>query len=316
MISIAIAGSTNYTAQCAVALASQADYDISLILTPTAKPSGRKKVLQENPLTIFAQESNIPTVKISGKITEQTKIELSQYSPPDYLFVADFGYWIPTWLQNWPKMKTLNIHPSALPRWRGSSPGQFTLLSGEQESAVSLIDVVAEMDAGEVYWQKKFTVEPTWTQTEYYDYAYTLAAKELPSILRQIHGGELLAKTQPIESPTPVARKLSREDGFVTWRVLEKVLANEAVAVQPGDLSELLTQAKTADRSISEVLETASRALSPWPQLWTEVPTKKGLQRMKIHSIENTTNQFELKTVQLAGQQPARWEQVKSVIIG
>ncbi len=283
MISVALAGSTKYTAQCAEAIASNPNFSLTTIVTPVAKPAGRKKVLEENPLAKFAQQTNIPITYISEKITEETKAALEQQPQPDFLLVVDFGYWIPTWMQAWPKVKSLNIHPSALPRWRGSSPGQFVLLNGEKESAVSLIEVISDMDAGDIYWQKPFTVEPTWTQTEYYDHAFDLAANELPNLLEHIHADKLQPTPQPKESPTPVARKLTKADGFVAWDEVKDTMDDLPAAIK-----------------------IAARAYSPWPELWTEVPTRKGQMRMKLLP-ENK--------VQLAGQQPATWNQVKNAIL-
>ncbi|NCN82374.1 MAG: hypothetical protein GW947_00240 [Candidatus Pacebacteria bacterium] len=283
MISVALAGSTKYTAQCAEALVKQTDFTLTSIITPNAKPSGRKKILEENPLAQFAQQAKVPISYIHEKITEETKEALSQQPQPDFLLVVDFGYWIPAWLQVWPKIKSLNIHPSALPRWRGSSPGQFVLLHGEKESAVSLIEVISDMDAGDLYWQKSFAVEPTWTQTEYYDHAFSLVADELPTLLKQICSGELQPTPQPAESPTPVAKKLTKADGFVAWDTIKDTIAN-----------------------LPAPLEAAARAYSPWPQLWTEVPTRKGPTRMKL---------LPHNKVQLAGQQPATWNQVKNAIL-
>ncbi|MDA1079539.1 MAG: formyltransferase family protein [bacterium] len=283
MISVALAGSTKYTASCAAALSNSEQFLITTIITPSAKPAGRKKILEENPLANFAKQANIPTVVITEKITNETKAALEKQPQPDFLLVVDFGYWIPSWLQAWPKVKSLNIHPSALPRWRGSSPGQFVLLNGETESAVSLIEVISDMDAGNIYWQKPFAVESTWTQTEYYDHAFALIADELPTLLERIKSGVLKPTPQPKDSPTPLARKLTKADGFLAWETIKDSMENLPAAIQ-----------------------TAARAYSPWPQLWTEVPTGKGPTRMKI--LPN--NQ-----VQLAGQNPATWNQVKNAIL-
>jgi len=283
MISVAVAGSTKYTTLCVTSLASENDFALTTVLTPEAKPSGRKKILQKNPLAQFAEQADIPTIAIASNITNETKREVEQHTRPDFLLVVDFGYWIPQWLQVWPKIKSLNIHPSKLPRWRGSSPGQFVLLHGEKTSAVTLIEVISKLDAGPLYWQQDFTIQPTWTQTEYYGHAFSLVAKQLPDLLRQIYSGKLQPTPQPTDSPTPIARKLTRDDGFVPWQTISD----------------------TMDK-LPPSLEAATKAYSPWPQLWTEVPTRKGPTRMKL---------LPHNKVQLAGQKPATWKQIQTAIL-
>ena len=315
MISVALAGSTKYAKHCAAALAAQTDFSLSLVITPEAKPSGRNKLRQQNPLSSFAEQADIPQIYVREKISAETKNELNKYPRPDFLLIVDFGYWIPEWLRTWPLKQSLNVHPSQLPRWRGSSPGQFVLLYGEAVSAVSLIEVVATMDTGAIYWQQPFAVAPTWTQTEYYEHAYSLVADALPKLLRQINSGELSAKPQLPDSPTPLAHKLTRDDGFVAWRVLQQAVTNQPGVVRSTELSPVLAQVHESGTPVPDLLLTATRALSPWPQLWTSLPTRKGDVRMKIHSMERKNGQITLEIVQLAGKKPAHWQQIKSAII-
>lgn len=306
MISVALAGSTKYTAQCAEAITNSPNCTLTTIVTPVAKPAGRKKVLEENPLAKFAQQTNIPITYISEKITEETKAALEQQPQPDFLLVVDFGYWIPTWMQAWPKVKSLNIHPSALPRWRGSSPGQFVLLNSEKESAVSLIEVISDMDAGDIYWQKPFTVEPAWTQTEYYDHAFSLIASELPNLLEQIHAGELQPTPQPKESPTPVARKLTKADGFVAWDTIERATKT---------CSPLLSEAANQNQTLFDVLEAATKALSPWPGLWTTIKTAQGVKQMKILTALSTHDAISLNKVRIEGRKTTEWKKVGTSVL-
>ncbi len=325
-ISVAIAGSTRYTRWCAEALAADSDFRITRVLTPIPKPIGRKKVITENPLHQWALSAAVPTTLISDRVDRSIKTILDEVSEqPDILLVVDFGYFIPKWLLEWPKAGPLNIHPSDLPRWRGSSPGQFPILYGDQQSAISLMIMNEEFDAGPLLTKIPFALQPTWTALEYYQYAFTLITEQLPSLLKQFVSGDLVAAPQPEESPTAVAGKMSREDGFVSWTLMQKLLDGTQMPDQCGfnDVSPVLLDTFAATENIYLVVERAIRALSPWPGVWTKMPTADGEKRLKILSASLGTqapNAVASSTklvpdrVQIEGKQPSSWNEVKQIV--
>ncbi|MBP7876268.1 hypothetical protein KA012_04715 [Candidatus Woesebacteria bacterium] len=325
-ISVAIAGSTRYTRWCAEALASDSAFRITRVLTPTPKPIGRKKLITENPLHQWAQAAAIPTTLISDRVDRSIKTILDEVSErPDILLVVDFGYFIPKWLLEWPKAGPLNIHPSDLPRWRGSSPGQFPILYGDRQSAISLMIMNEEFDAGPLLTKIPFAVQPTWTALEYYQHAFTLMTEQLPSLLEQFVSGGLVAETQPEESPTAIAGKMSREDGFVSWTLIQALLDGAQMPDQCGfnDVSPILLDTFSATENIYLVVERAVRALSPWPGVWTKVPTADGDKRLKILSASLSTQtspaatssmKLALDRVQIEGKQSSSWNDVKQIV--
>ncbi len=324
-ISIAIAGSTQNTVQCALTLLESQQFDITWILTPVPKPIGRKQIITENPLHQFAKEHQVPVVLLEESIdtTVQTQIEeLNARQSSDFLLVVDFGYIIPTWLLKLPKLASLNIHPSALPTWRGSSPGQFSLLYGDQESAVTLMIMDEGMDTGQIVIQIPFAVLPTWTQTEYYQESFSLICTQLSQVIQGLAEGKLHPKPQPITTPTPIARRLSREDGFVEWSFLKTLLEESCLTTSAraqmkfGATSPLLIEASQAHTDWASTIEHAVRAFTPWPLVWTVIPTNKGEKRMQILSVGKSEQQcLELQLVKLEGQNEAHWNQVRNSVV-
>ncbi|MBU0576578.1 methionyl-tRNA formyltransferase [Patescibacteria group bacterium] len=214
---IAIAGTTQRTVMCAQALLQHHELEISLVITPAPQRVGRDRKLTKNDVQNFANSNQVPTVLIKNKIDEEVKKKINEFAKPDFLLVVDFGYLVPEWLLDLPKIMPLNIHPSALPKWRGSSPGQFVLLSGEKESAVTIIQMTPQFDQGPIIWQQKFTVDQSWTQTQYYQFSFELICQKLSKILLQLAEGKITPRPQPATSPTPLARRLTKQDAFVTW---------------------------------------------------------------------------------------------------
>lgn len=313
--SVVVAGSTNHTRTCAQALNDTPDFAITAVVTPVPKPIGRDQIITPNPLHQFATTQNIPAITIAKKIDDAVATELQKIEKPDFLLVVDFGYMVPNWMLSWPKIAPVNIHPSLLPRWRGSSPGQFVLLYGERATAVSVITVTEKLDQGDIIAQLPFTVQENWTQTEYYNHGFSLVAAQLTSILEK-YAETREALPQPDDSPTPIAGRFKKEDTFVPWNVVQQALTNEP-PLQENDtssLSAILGSAAQHHGSLAKMLYYATAAFQPWPGLWTVVPTAKGEKRMKILETKLENNKLVLQQVQLEGKTPSSWNEIKNSI--
>ncbi|MDR0462952.1 MAG: hypothetical protein LBG64_01905, partial [Pseudomonadales bacterium] len=198
------------------------------------------------------------------------------------------------WLLAWSKIKPLNIHPSALPKYRGASPGQFALLAGDRTSAVSIIEVTDKLDAGDIWWQENFSVDQSWTASDYYKFAFDFTMPHLADTMEKVATKQITAKSQPANAPLPLARQLTKDDSFVSWQTLGKLLQIESgggsqansstLTDEPhGLLMSLLTNLTPLDQ-VKQV-ERACRAFDPWPPMWTYYQGKR-MQILKCH-IEN-----------------------------
>lgn len=310
---VVVAGSTHRTLQCLQALAVDARFEITAAVTPAPKKIGRQQLLTENPVHVWANQQTTPAILVEKRIDISIKDKLKKIDEPDFLLVVDFGYIVPQWLLEYPGQASINIHPSALPKWRGSSPAQFALLYGEAESAVTIMIMNAELDAGPILTQLPFTVSESWTQTQYYEYSFNLATKALPNTLAAFAQEELDPKDQPTQTPTPIARRLTKQDSYVPWEVVSAAMTGDSVRTD--QLSALLQAALTAHPSPVHLLVAASKAFQPWPTLWTLVPTPKGEVRMKLLELDVIDDLLLLKKVHVAGRdKPAPWNQVKSIL--
>lgn len=293
MYQLAIAGSTKRTKQVATTILKDDRFQLTLVITPQPRKVGRKQELINNHLHQFALDNDLPVVLVEKKIDDQVKQAVEQYEL-DLLLVVDFGYLIPQWLLDLPKIAPLNIHPSDLPKYRGSSPGQLVLLNGDEESAVTLMVMNDKLDEGPIITKLPFQVDSSWTQIEYYQHSFDLICEQLTDLIDQFATGALKATKQPQLSPTATADRISKQDAFVPW--------------------EELAQAMTAGTKAVEI-ERACRAYYPWPKLWTEVENNRGKQRMIIHRCEIKDNKLVLVEVQLEGKNKTSWNEVKNNLL-
>ncbi len=306
-LSLSLAGSTHHTVLCADAIFSDPRFHLTSVLTPIPKPIGRKQTLTKNPVHLWAEKNNIPVVLIEKKIDESIRKTINDtLSPPDLLLVVDFGYIVPHWLLDWPSVAPVNIHPSDLPKYRGSSPGQFTLLFGEKNSAVTLIVMDAKLDHGPIITKLAFKVNDTWTAQEYYSYAFDLVKKDLATMLFEFATSlERKAEQQPDESPTPVARQLTRDDGFVPYQTLQFLL-HEKTVTSPVPFLENYKLSTTNSH-----LFNMWRALTPWPGLWTTIEVQGVEKRMKLLKFHFENEQLFLDEVQIEGKLREPFNSVK-----
>jgi methionyl-tRNA formyltransferase len=324
---IALAGSSQYTVMMAEALQTDNRFEISYTISPTPKLIGRKQVLTKNPLQVWAEANQITNFAVEKKIDGTLQEQLFNAGEIDFLLVVDFGYLIPSWLLQIPKIAPLNVHPSLLPKWRGSSPGQFALLFKDlaeetKQSAVTLMIMNEGLDQGPIIAQLPFEIEENWTQDEYYEHAFKLMMKKLANLISDFAEKKITSQPQPLESPTRTARRLDKTDSFITWQALQQLMTNHLEKVHLSiDKQKLLNNLLMDDEICKDKTEqiqliiNASRAFSPWPGLWTVIKTNQGEKRMKIFACHIDNQQLILDRVQIEGKNPCLFRECKNALL-
>lgn len=136
----------------------------SLIITVPDQPKGRKLILTPPDTKKWADENKIPVLQLKTLKTEESFEQIKKFGAFDVFLVASYGKIIPDNILYYPKFKTLNIHPSLLPKLRGASPIKSAVLS-EDETGISIIRLDSEMDHGPILFQQK-VVTPEWPPYE------------------------------------------------------------------------------------------------------------------------------------------------------
>ncbi len=302
--SVWIAGTTTRTVSCAQALLNDSRFAIRLIITPQPKPVGRLQQITPNPLHQFGTAHQLLVELVQRKIDQPLQEKLQAQARPDFLLVVDFGYIVPQWLLDLPIIAPLNVHPSALPAFRGSSPGQFVLASGLTDSAVTLMVMDAKLDHGPIVAQFPFVVQKDWTASEYYQAAFEVVGTTLADSIAAF-AEKKTSTPQPDLSPTPVARMLQREDGFIPWDVL--------TALRMGNLSPAPLPIHTllGIDTTPQTVVNLWRGFHPWPGIWTLSPIGKTQKRVKILACEVKNDQLHITQVQVEGKTPQPFSQVQ-----
>lgn len=130
-----------------------------MIISTPDKPKGRKLVMTPSVVTNWALENNIEVLRPVSLKNNQEIVEILQKGNYQYFLVASYGKLIPSTIFDIPEKKTINIHPSLLPKYRGASPVQAQILEDEKEVGVSIMLIDEEMDHGPLLAQEKVQIE-------------------------------------------------------------------------------------------------------------------------------------------------------------
>lgn len=301
---------------------------VQAVVTTPPHPDSRSKKLIPTPVHAKAQHLGLPVLTPTTLDSESlSKLSDTISNAPDYLVTAGYGKLLPQEWLAFSSTAALNLHFSLLPSYRGANPAEWALLLGETTTGVTLIEMSEIFDTGAMLAQHQMKIKPVDTRESVYESLYQLGAETLANDISRYHLGKLSVQPQPTHSPTPHAQRFTRNDGFVHWELIKNCMdgqTHQPSKDNPG-LSPLLFKAYQAwlqkdgvqhDMTSQMVfLERATRALQGFPSLWTLVETSKGQKRMKIMEVQIANQRLQLATVQVEGQQPAFWNQVKNGII-
>lgn len=205
------------------------EYKPVLVITSPDKPIGRKQVLTPSLVKVFAQKYGISVIQPLKIKDAKNKIEKLN---PDLIILAAYGKIIPKEILDIPKHGSLNIHPSLLPRWRGPSPVQYTILNGDKETGVTIMKMAEKVDSGSILAQKEIKLEGNETDDTLHDKLGKLGADLLVETIAKWLKGEIKEKTQD-ESKATYTKILKKEDGRINWQKSAKEIERQIRAFYP-----------------------------------------------------------------------------------
>ncbi|KYH12272.1 methionyl-tRNA formyltransferase [Neorickettsia sp. 179522] len=172
-------GSSAFAVPTLLNLISDPQFEVLEVYTKPPRPKGRGLLTSMTPVHSKALEYGFP-------VKTPFSLKGEKLTPCDVIVVVSYGLIIPDHLLSHPKLAPLNIHPSLLPRWRGPSPIQYTILEGDKEAGVSIIRITSELDAGAVYDQKAIPLDGTETYSNLHDQLANLGASMLHGVLKTL----------------------------------------------------------------------------------------------------------------------------------
>ena len=160
-------GTPDIAAECLKALYS-AGHDICAVYTRRDKPVGRKQVLTAPPVKEVALEHGTPVFQ-PRTLRDGSEDANIRALAPELIVVVAYGCILPKSVLELPKYGCINLHVSLLPKYRGSAPVQWSVLNGDAETGVSIMQMDEGLDTGDVLRCEKITIGPEETSGELFD---------------------------------------------------------------------------------------------------------------------------------------------------
>jgi len=195
------------------------------------RPAGRKRQPTACPLKAFADGQGL-NVMTPEKIGAPESVEALAALKPDLFVVVAYGQYIPSRVIALAPNEAINVHPSLLPKYRGSAPIQWAIANGDTVTGVSIIYLAKKMDAGDILRQETYPIGEDATSGELHDKLAVFGADLLLKAIDDICNGAVSRVAQD-ESQAVDVRKLAKEDGEIDWTLPAVTIRNRIRAFDP-----------------------------------------------------------------------------------
>lgn len=232
-------------------------YQICAIVTGPDKPAGRGMKLQQNSIKRYALEVGIEILQ-PHNLKDESFISRLRELDPDLGLVVAFRM-LPEIIWRLPRLGTVNLHGSLLPRYRGAAPIHWAVINGDQETGVSTFQLKHEIDTGDILLQARTAISLSDTTGSVYERLMHLGADLLIETVECVAEGNLSPTDQNAINEAPThAPKLTKENTKINWELSATQLYNFV------------------------------RGLNPTPSAWTELrlPDQTEPITLKVHATE------------------------------
>ncbi len=220
----------------------EAGHEITLVVTQPDKPKGRSGELQVSDVKACALKHGFPVFQPERIKLPENVAYLKNYEADIYV-VAAFGQILSQEILDIPKFGCVNIHASLLPKYRGAAPIQQAIIDGEKTTGVTIMQMAAGMDTGDILLQREIPIDDNETGGGLFDKLSELGAELIAEALPKIERGEL--------TPVPQDEKLATKCGKLSKNMGKIDFNKSAVTIR-----------------------NLIRGLNPWPSAYTRLDGK------------------------------------------
>lgn len=189
--------------------------EVTLAVTQPDRPKGRGRGVIKTPVHECADKWGIP-VFAPVRIKAPEAVERLREEAPDLIVVAAFGQILSREILDLPRFGCINVHASLLPKYRGAAPIQWAVINGEEKSGVTIMQMDAGLDTGDILLQEELALSPDETGESLYDKLAELGGELLVKTLPMIEAGTLKPVKQK-EEESCYASMLRKEMGNIDW---------------------------------------------------------------------------------------------------
>lgn len=255
-IKIIFFGTPSIAVKCLKSLYEERAFEILSVVTQEDKPVGRKKIITPPEVKVFADAHGLSVFQPKSLNDDALLYDKLARLKPDYNVVVAYGQIMSKKWLDMPLKRSINLHVSLLPKYRGASPMQSAILHGDSTTGVTIQEMAFKMDTGKILAQESFKIASDDTFFEVYNRGGDIGARLLVDTLKADFDPSLdkcnIVGLRQDESQASYCAKITKEDGFVDF--------------------EKMTETDIYNKY---------RAYKMWPGIWTMYKGK----RMKLTEI-------------------------------
>lgn len=208
-----------------------AGYPVVAAVTQPDRPAGRGGQLQPSPVKRLAQQHGIPVLQPRRVRRPEVVAQLRELAP-DLTVTAAFGQILSPEVLAVPRLGSLNVHGSLLPRWRGAAPIHRAVMAGDAETGVTIMWMDDGLDTGDMLLWRSVPIGPADTTGAVHDRLAALGAELTLAALQLIAAGRAPRIPQD-HSRATYAAKLTRADEIVNWAEPATAVVNRIRGLNP-----------------------------------------------------------------------------------
>lgn len=193
----------------------ESDHDVVGVVTQPDRPAGRGRSMRRPPAAALAVEYGLALLQ-PGNVNTDVALEALRAWRPETLVVAAYGQILKQPLLDIPTRGALNVHASLLPRHRGAAPSVGALVAGDDETGVTIQEVVLKLDAGPIVAQRRLAISDDDTTGSLNEKLSELGAELLIEVLPAWERGDVDAIPQD-EEEASFSPSVKREDAVIDW---------------------------------------------------------------------------------------------------
>ena len=209
MLRVVFMGTPDFSVPTLAAVA-QAGHAIAAVYSQPPRPAGRGMSERKSPVHQHAEAHGIPVLTPRNFKDEADRVAFAAHGA-DVAVVVAYGLILPQAVLDAPRAGCLNLHASALPRWRGAAPIQRAVMAGDATTAAAIMRMEAGLDTGPVCLSVPVAIGPEMTAGELHDELAAKGAAAMVEALARIEAGTLACTPQAAEGVT-YAAKISKQE--------------------------------------------------------------------------------------------------------
>lgn len=232
-------------------------HTIAGVFTQPDKPGNRRK-LTAPAVKEYALSVGLPVYQ-PERMRGAEQLSLLQSLSPELTVVAAYGQILPEDILSVPRLGSINVHASVLPKYRGAAPINRAIWDGERETGVTIMYMAKKLDAGDIISVRTTPIDPAEDAVELFARLAELGADLLSETIPTISNGTAIRTPQNDEAAT-YAPMLSRELSPIDWSLSATQIVNRVRALVPWPCATMRLEGRTVKVWRAEQGETGSGA--------------------------------------------------------